>query len=221
MKRKPLLAALIGSLLLTGCYKGDGSENYTPHTAPVPIQTDAHAEEKDATFTNVTVDVNAKGDHAFAFDTAALKKPEQSIVLAMLYEKYDGVSKHQAINYFDADGNVYRYLQPLDLEGDWFSVLQEAWKNGATVVNKMSDAERETLWYMAAHTADYEALEMKQQSAGKDVVGAYQFYLIKPDGKPLAIARYDDTCLYRDSAEITAFLNWFRYFYHGDLVFGE
>lgn len=218
---KPIFAAMLCGLMLTGCYKGDGTENYTPHAKSVPVQTEANIQEIDATFTNVTVDVNAKSDYPFAFDAAALKKPETGIVFALLYEKFNGVAMEQAVNYFDADGNVYRHREPLDFSGDWLPVLQDSLKNGATVVNKMSDAERETLWYLSAHTADYEAMDMKQQDSGRDVAGVYQFYVVKPDGEPLLIARYDDVSLYRDCAEIPAFLNWFRYFYHADLVFGS
>ena len=221
MNLKPLTAALLAALLLTGCRKGDGTENRTPTKENAPIITDAYAEEKDAMFTDVTVDENAKGDLPFAFDTSAVEKPQQDIVLALLYEKFNGAKKEQTVNYYDADGNVYRYRQPLDLNGDWYSVLHDAWKNGATVVNKMSDAERQTLWYLAAHTADYEALELKKQVTHTGVSGTYWLYLIKPDGEPMLLAVYEKTAQYRDSAEVTAFLNWFRYFFHGDFKFGK
>lgn len=222
MKKKTLAALFLAAMLLTGCRKGDGSEEYTPPRDLSDVVTDAYAAEKDASFTNVTVDeAEAKGDKPFAFDSAGLERPKQDIVLALLYEKDNGVKIEQAVNYYDADGNVYRYREPLDFNGDWFPVLDNARKNGAVVVNKMSDSERETLWYLAAHAGDYEPLEMKRKVTGNDVQGVYLLYLIKPDGSPLLLARYAGTAEYRYSAEVAAFLNWFRYFYHGSFKFGE
>ena len=214
---KPLAALLCAAMLLTtGCRKGDGNSDRMSK-----IVTYADADTHETALTSVTADPNASTDKPFAFDASSLNRPKQDIVLALLYEKETEYRIDQAINYYDADGNVYRYNKPLDLSGDWFSELESDRKNGAAPVSKMNEAECETLWYLAAQAEEYEKLDMQRRVIDKDVQGTYWLYLIKPDGTPIKLAIYAKTSEYRHSAEVASFLNWFRFFYHGNYKFGE
>jgi len=214
--KKPLAALLCAAMLLTtGCRKGDGSDRMSK------IVTYADADTQETSLTSVTADPDANNEKPFAFDASSLSRPKQDIVLALLYEKETEYRIDQAINYYDADGNVYRYNKPLDLSGDWFSELESDRKNGAAPVSKMNEAECETLWYLAAHAEEYEKMQMKRRVIDKNVQGTYQLYLIKPDGTPIKFAVYAKTSEYRYSAEVASFLNWFRFFYHSDYKFGE
>lgn len=217
-----LLAVLLCAVLLSGCYKGDGTENYTPHRQTAPAQDDPFAAEKDAQFQDIGVDPNAATDTPFPFDAASVTEPQGDIVIALLYDNTRDKYNHtQAINYFDKYGNTYRYRKALDLEGDWLSVLKEDLAASPTVVNRMSEPEIRTLWYLAAHAEEYAGMELASQDAGVDVQGVYWLYVIDSAGQPVLLARYDDTARYVASSEVTAFLNWFRYFYHGSMVFGS
>ena len=216
MARRLFCCLIPAALLLTGCHKGDGTEVYPDETVPVAVN--SHADEIRKQFTDVSVDANAKSDYPFSFDPA--ERPRQEIVLAMLYDNTDQRGQHtQAINYFDRDGNVYRYLQPLDLSGDWLKALYDDFDAGAPPVNIMGEAEKQTLWYLAANAGRYAGAAVRSQKTG-DVLGIKWLYLIDSENQPVLLGRYDDTSVYCDDSEVIAFLNWFRYYYHGSFSFG-
>ena len=209
-------ALLLAALMLAGCHKGDGTEVYPAET--VPVAEDSRVEELEKQFTNVTVDENAKSDYPFSFAPAA--QPKQEIVLVMIYDNTDQQGTHtQAINYYDRDGNVYRYRHPLQIEGDWIKTLYADYDRGATVVNIMGEAEKQTLWYLAANADRYRSAELQTENAG-EVLGIKWLYLVDPAGEPVLLARYDDTSVWCGDSEVVSFLNWFRYFYHGSFTFG-
>lgn len=211
-----LTALMLGGAMLTGCYKGDGTEVRVRRNAKLQDNPDADAIA--ATFTNVTVDVNARTDYPFTFEPVT-ENPVQEIAMVMIFDKPDKVAPEQAVNYFDASGNCYRYWHPVDADGDFMTPLLEDFRNGGTVVSIMGEPERETVRYLAAHVSDYSKLNLKQQDAGS-VYGTTSLYLIDKRGEPLLIGRHADTSEYRDSSEIVAFLNWFSYYYLGDFKFG-
>ena len=216
MKSAKILCLTAAAVLLTGCHKGDGTEYYPAET--VPVAENSHVEELEKQFTNVTVDENAKSDYPFSFSPA--ERPKQEIVLVMLYDNTDQPGTHtQTVNYFDRDGNVYRYRHPLDLSGDWLKTLYADFDAGATVVNIMGEAEKQTLWYLAANAARYEKAELKSQNTD-EVLGIKWLYLINAEYQPVLLARYDDTSVCCGDSEVIAFANWFRYFYHGSFKFG-
>ena len=212
-----LTALLLGAVCLTGCYKGDGTEVRVRKTAKA--EDNPNAELFESMATNVSVDPNAKTDTPFPFDPVA-EEPVQDIILVMIYDRADSVSHTQAVNYFDRSGNVYRYWNAVDSDGDFMTPIRAHYSGGAPAVSIMGDAERETLRYLAEHVSDYSKAVMKEQDTGKDVYGYTQLWLIDKRGEPVLIARYDDVSEYRDSSEIISFLNWFRIFYHGDFIFG-
>lgn len=216
---RTMFAALLLSAALTGCYKGDGTE-VRPSKAP-PVAEDSFADMLDAAFTDVTVSPDAPTDHPFTIDTAALKEPEQDIVLVMIYDCTEDKHSHtQAVNYFDKAGRVYRYRHPLDLNSDWLPILAADKASGVNYVSLMSDAERQTLWHLYANADRYRSAPQKMQEAGNPY-GIRWIYLIDKSGSPVMLTRYDDLTVYPDLPEIVAFLNWFRYFFHSNFVYGS
>lgn len=220
-KRKKTYAAALGALLsaslLTACYKGDGTE-VRVRKAP-KLEENSYADTLDAEFTDVSVRPDAPTDTPIVLDGTQMSA-KQDILLIQIYDYSDKYSHTQKVNYYDRDGNVYYYRQPVEPDGDFYTPLYENWKSGATVVNIMGDVERETVQYLAAHAEDYKNTEMKTQETGKDIYGVTWLYLVDQSGEPVLLARYDDTCAYRDDKEVVDFLNWFSFFYHGDVVFG-
>lgn len=215
-----LTAALL-SALLTGCYKGDGTENISFPTQTVPVQTSPNQAEIEASFTDVTRDPNAPTDLPFAFEPVT-QEPQQDILLALLFDNTESPGQHtQAINYFDKAGNCYRYRDGLDVDGDWLSVLQAHLKTNPLPVSIASEAELQSLRYLAAHAADYEKADNITQSATNKVVGVTWVYAVGADNTPVLLCRYDDTSVCRKSSEVTSFLNWFSYFFHPYVEFGE
>lgn len=209
-----LPALLLAALTAAGCTKGTGSER-----VPVPVEDNSNADYFDAMFTDVTEDRNAR--HDTPIETAGAVRPRQDIVLVMIYDNTEVDGKHtQQVNYFDSDGNNYCYRHPVDPDGDWLSVLKEDYRGGATVVNIMSQEERETLWQLAADAASLKQAPEKTLNPGKDIYGVKWLYLIDEQDEPVLLARYDDICVCRDTPEVIAFADWFRYFYHGDFRFG-
>ncbi len=212
-------AALLPAVLLTGCYKGDGTEVRVRKSAK--LTENSYAEELDAAFSDVTVDENAKTDYPFSFDINALETPAQDILMIQIYEYADAYVHTQRVNYYDRSGNVYYYRQPVDTNEEFYSVLYAHWSADATVVNIMGDADRNTLWYFANRADDCAEMQMKEQDPGKDIYGTTWLYLVDESGTPVLLGQYGDVCMYRDSDEVTAFLNWFSFFYHSDFVFGS
>lgn len=202
-----------GMMLCSGCYKGDGTETPPAQHIGLPEE-DPYAAEKEASFTNVSEDPAAKKEYPFAFDANAVAEPAQDILLVMIYDNYEN-GRTQTINFYDKKGYAYRYRQPLDTASDdWFSALQEYYPT-ANPVNQMSVEEQKTLWYLSSQIAAYEALPIETEKNVGSPVGVRTLYLMTPQGEPVMLARYDDTVMYRSSAEVTAFANWFRYFFHG------
>ncbi|MBR5405026.1 MAG: hypothetical protein K6E36_00520 [Oscillospiraceae bacterium] len=213
-KGRMLPVLLLAALLTAGCRKGDGTERI-----PVPVKENSNADYFDSLFTDVTEDKNAKKDTPFSVSGAV--RPSQDIVLVMIYDNTEEMLSHsQAVNYFDRDGNTYRYRHPVDLSGDWLSVLQEDYRAGATVVNIMSEEERNTIWALAAEADTLKNAPLKTKSPGKDIYGVTYLYLIDETNQPILLAQYDDTSTCCDTPEVIAFADWFRYFYHGDFTFG-
>ena len=210
-----LLALLLscGVSLCSGCYKGDGTE--TPPVQHIGLpEADPHAAEKEVFFTNVSEDAAAKKDYPFVFDANAVSEPSQDILLVMIYDNYEN-GRTQTVNFYDKKGYAYRYRQPLDTAADdWFSALQ-AYYPTANPVNQMSAEEQKTLWYLSSQLDGYAAAPIENQKDVDGPVGMRTLYLMTPQGEPVMLARYDDTVLYRNHAEVTAFANWFRYFFHG------
>lgn len=209
---------MLCAALLTGCYKGDGTEVRVRKTAK--LEDDSLADMMDARFTNVTVDATARTDYPFSFEPVT-EEPVQELLLVMIYDYADRYTHSQAVNYFDRSGNVYRYRHPVDPDGDFMTPLLEQYRAGGTVVSIMGEPERETMRYLAAHVSDYRKAELKEQDTGTDVYGGTSLYLIDSRGEPVLIGKHDDISLYRDSSEIVSFLNWFSFFYHGDFTFGS
>lgn len=205
--------------LLTGCYKGDGTEVRVRKTAK--LKENSYADVLDAEFSDVSVDANAKTDYPFSIDANALKTPAQDIVMILIYEYADPYSHTQRVNYYDREGNVYLYRQPVDTNKEFYSVLHTHWSEGATVVNIMGDADRNMLRYFADRADECADLPLIEQDPGKDIYGTTQLYLVDESGTPVLLGQYGDVCMYRDSSEVTAFLNWFSFFYHGDVTFGS
>ena len=213
-----MLCAVLLSAGLTGCYKGDGTEVRVRKAAKV--EDNPYADQIDAAFTDVSVDPNAKTEYPFLLDAAALTEPKQDILLVMIYDCAENPHSHtQAVTYYDKNGCAYRYRHPIEADGDWYPVLRENYDAGATVVNIMSDEERQTLWYLSNHIADYQAMQTVTKDTGKDIYGVTKLYLIDEHAEAVEIGCYDDVSSCRDSSEIAAFLDWYRYFYHGDFRF--
>lgn len=226
MKQKArMIPVLFAALLLTaGCRKGNGTESIPDRGASkgqgasVPVAEDPNADSYDALFTDVTEDKNAKKDTPFPAENAV--RPQQEIVMVMIYDNTEEQTTHtQAVNYFDRDGNTYRYRHPLDAEGDWIGTLLEDYRSGAAVVNIMSAEEKQTLWALAAQAEELKNAPLKTKSPGKDVYGVKWLYLISGQNEPVMLARYDDTCVCCDTPEVTAFADWFRYFLHDGFTF--
>lgn len=226
MKRTPFLrfcgvcTAMMMSaalLLCSGCYKGDGTE--TPPSQHIGLpEADPNAAYKESVTTNVAVDPNAKKDYPFAFDLNSVAEPAQDILLVMIYDNYEN-GRTQTVNFYDKKGNVYRYRQPLDTASEnWFAALQTYYPT-ASPVNIMSTEEQKTLWYLSSQIQTYAASDIGSQKTGGDILGVRTLYLMDSSGQPVMLARYDDTVMYRSHAEVTAFANWFRYFFHGTYVF--
>lgn len=219
---KRCAAVLLTVVLLPccGCYKGDGTETPPAQQFGVP-EPDPNAAYKESITTNVTIDSNAKTDYPFAFDASTVAEPTQDILLVMIYDNYED-GRTQTVNFYDKNGNVYRYRQPLDTAAaNWFATLRDYYLIDATAspVNIMGDAERQTLWYMASQQSTYAAADIATQSAGSDPMGVRSLYLINENGESMLLVRYDDTVMYRQNAEVTAFANWFRFFFHGTYQF--
>lgn len=219
---KRCAAALMTAFLLPccGCYKGDGTETPPAQQFGMP-DPDPNAAYKESITTNVTEDPNAKTDYPFAFDANTVAEPSQDILLVMIYDNYED-GRTQTVNFYDKKGNVYRYRQPLDTAAaNWFATLQDYYLVDATAspVNIMGEAERKTLWYMASQQNTYAAANIATQSAGSNPMGVRSLYLIDANGEPMLLVRYDDTVMYRQNTEVTAFANWFRFFFHGTYQF--
>ncbi len=216
---KRCAAVLMTAVLLPccGCYKGDGTETPPAQQFGMPAA-DPNADYKESITTNVSVDPNARTDYPFAFDANTVAEPTQDILLVMIYDNYEN-GRTQTVNFYDKKGNVYRYRQPLDTAAaDWFAALQ-SYYSAASPVNIMSDAEKKTLWYMASQQTTYAAADITMQNTDGSPVGVRSLYLMGANGEPMLLARYDDTVMYRKNAEVTAFANWFRYFFHGTYQF--
>ncbi len=212
---KRCAAVLMTAVLLPccGCYKGDGTETPPAQQFGLP-EPDPHAAYKESITTNVSVDPNAKKDYPFAFDANTVAEPAQDILLVMIYDNYEN-GRTQTVNFYDKNGNVYRYRQPLDTASEnWFAVLQSYYPT-ASPVNIMSDEEKNTLRYIASQYTTYAAADIATQATGGSPVGVRSLYLMDANGAPLLLARFDDTVMYRSNSEVTAFANWFRYFFHG------
>lgn len=208
-------AVLLSALPLTACHKGDGTEKIA-----VPVKDDSDAEKYDAMFTDVTEDKNAKKDTPFQTDGTA--RPAQDIIMVMLYDNQEEELNHsQAVNYFDSDGNTYRYRHPVDADGDFLTPLLEEYRSGATVVNIMSEEERTTLWSLAAKAGSLKNAKMKSKKAENEVYGVTSLYLIDEKNEPILLARYDDTSVCCDDPDAVAFADWFRYFFHPYITFGD
>ncbi len=215
--RAALIAAIIGAVSLTGCYKGNGTEIIPEKHKTAAVEENSHADADDAAFRDAEISESpdAKKEYPFDFDAAACEKPKQEIVMVMIYDNTEQRYKHsQTVNYFDRDGKCYRYRQALDLSGDWMNVLYDHYKAGAPAVSVMSEAETRTLWYLSAHAAEYQNAETVQQKPGKEILGVTWIYTVTERDEPVLLCREDDTCLYAGKPEIPAFLNWFRYYYH-------
>ncbi|MBQ5335472.1 MAG: hypothetical protein J6Z45_05955 [Oscillospiraceae bacterium] len=210
-----LAAALaLSAFSLTACHKGDGTEKIA-----VPVRDDSDADRFDAMFTDLTEDKNAKKDTPVAIDGTV--RPKQGIVMVMVYDNTEEELSHtQAVNYFDSDGNTYRYRHPVDADGDFLTPLLEEYRTGATVVNIMSEEERNTLWSLAAKADTLRNADFSSKLPGKDVYGSTALYLIDENNEPILIAKYDDTSVCRSDPDAVAFADWFRYFYHPGFTFG-
>lgn len=216
---KRCAAVLMTAILLPccGCYKGDGTETPPAQQFGMP-DPDPNAAYKESITTNVTVDPNAKTDYPFAFDANTVAEPMTDILLVMIYDNYEN-GRTQTVNFYDKKGNVYRYRQPLDTAAaNWFATLQSYYPT-ASPVNIMSEAETKTLWYMASQKSTYAATDIATQNTGSHPAGVRSLYLMDASGEPMLLARYDDTAMYRHHTEVTAFANWFRYFFHGNYQF--
>lgn len=214
-----VLLAILTAAALAGCHKGDGTEVIPDRHSSVAVKDDEKAAEKDKLFEGITEDPNAKQDAPFPLDSP--ERPKQEILLVMIYDNTEEELSHtQTVNYWDRDGRNFRYRHPVDPGGDWLDLLYDHYDNGAVPVNIMSETEKQTLWQIAAHSGEYAAAAQAVQDPGKDIYGVTWIYAINERDEPILLARYDDTCVYPDNSEVTAFLNWFRYFYHGSFVFG-
>lgn len=211
-----LISALPG--LCTGCYKGDGTELPPTNQGVQDLVPDPHAAEKEALFTNISEDPNAKKEYPFSFDAAAVAEPQHDILLVMIYENYEN-GRSQTVNFFDKNGYAYRYRQPLDLSQDnWISVLQ-AYHATGNPVNQMSAEEQKTLWYFSEKAEAIAELPLHSEEVNSNPVGIRSLYLMTAGNEPVLLARYHDTASCRDSAEVSAFANWFRYYFHGTYEF--
>lgn len=210
-----LPALLLAALLLTACHKGDGTERIA-----VPVRDDSDADRVNALFTDVTEDKNARTDTPFQAD--GTERPKQDIVMVMLYDNTEEELSHdQAVNYFDSDGNTYRYRHPVDADGDFLTPLLEEYAGGATVVNIMSAEERSTLWALAAKADALKNAGFRTKSADDEVYGVTSLYLIGENNEPVLLAKYDDNSVCCDDPDVIAFADWFRYFYHPYVTFGD
>ena len=219
-----LLAALLSAAALTGCYKGDGTEVIAQQAETVPAAAERRAEEDDAAFAQTKAEVSpaAKTDYPFSFDAQACERPKQEIVMVMIYDAAEQPLQHdQTVNYFDRDGNCYRYRQALDLEGNWMDVLYDHYRSGAPAVSRMSEEETRTLWYFSGNAAVYKDAGLAVQDPGKEVYGVKWLYTVSERDEAVLLGRYDDVCAYADKPEVPAFLNWFRYYFHNSFQFGN
>ena len=217
-----LCTALVSLTLTTGCYKGDGTETRpTGSNQNNPSVNILPPDVKEGTpISDLSPDVKAKTDAPFPFSADDAKKPDQDILLVLLYEEF-GNSYKQTVNYYDVDGYVYRFRSALNLKNDDWVELLEQHRDQHDPVGMMGDVERDTLRYLANHAEDYEDATLKQQTRDGDLPGCSTLYVISEDNEPIEIASYANTCTYRNHEDIIAFANWFRYFYHGDVVFGS
>lgn len=204
---------LCGVVLCSGCYKGNGTETPPRQYFELPAE-DPHAAEKEAKFTDVSEDAAAKKDYPFALDVNTVTEPAHDILLVMIYDNYEN-GRTQTINFYDKNGYAYRYRQPLDTTADnWFDTLL-AYYPTAAPVNQMSAEEQKTLWYLSSQSSVFADTPLASEKDIGHPVGVRSLYLMTATGEPVLLARYDDTVLYRDNAEVTSFANWFRYFFHG------
>ena len=212
-----LLAAAVLPGMLAGCRKSDGTEVFPTETVPVPEN--PKADEQDKSFTSIAVSEFAKTDAPFPLDDA--QRPQQGIVMVMIFDDTEMKLNHtQAVNYFDSDGNVYRYRHAVDPDGDWLSVLTEHYRQGAQPVSLLGETEKKALWHLCQNAEKYRGAEQKTQKASGDVLGIKWLYLLDGSDDPILLARYDDLSVYIGDSEVTAFLNWFRLFQHNKITFG-
>ncbi len=215
-------ALLLSAAVLCGCRKGDGTGNGpSMFQQTVPVQTEMRSVNSVSDPQALEVDPTAPTEPPFPIDPAALQEPQQDLILVQILDNTDVSSKHtQTVNCFDKAGRVYRLIDPIDPYGNWLTTVQAELARGCEPVNQLSDAERDTLWYLAQHAAEYAAAETDTEYIGA-VTATRWLYTFGNDGKPVLLAKYDDNSAWVKDSNVIAFANWFRFFFHSGFQFGQ
>lgn len=218
-----LFVTLAATLLAAaGCVKDDGTTPYVRQNtgASQQVQTTAPRISREEAVAQMTEDEKASHDYPFAFDAAAVKEPKQDILAVMIYENHDAAAL-KTVNYFDKNGYVYRSSLKLDTENkNWFDVILDDAKT-APPVNQMSAEEQNTLRYMVEKAKTYQKTDFVQVQSPKELISGRDIFLIDDKGNPVELLNYDNTITCRDDAEVKAFADWFRYFFHSSFMFTD